>query len=336
VLRRALPFALVLVALSLLALDPRDVGAQEDDATVVRIGSLVPRTPIGTRSLARWNADLAQRTNGQLRVQIFWGGAMGDERTMVRRMRLGQLDGASLTSSGLGLIHRPVLVMQAPGLFETYAQVDRVREEIGPEMRTAFEREGFGLLGFGDSGRIRLYSRAPVRRPSDLRRMRPWVPNTDAIFGEMLGVVGANGVRLTIGEVFAGLRTGMVDVVPGTALAVAGLQWFTTVTHVTAQSDGFLIGGMVVTQACLNRIPTEHREALFASARENHERVVAGLREGDERAHRVLLGRGMIEVDVSEHRAEWRQVAEQTRQRLGGRVIPQPLLDRVEAIVARP
>lgn len=329
-MRRALPFAFVLVALL-----PPAVLAQQQAGTVVRIASLVPRTPIGTRGLARWNRDLAERTNGQLSVQVYWGGSMGDERTMIRRMRLGQLDGASLTSSGLGLIHRPVLVMQAPGLFTTYEQVDRVRAEIGPEMAQAFEREGFGLLGFGDSGRIRLFSRTPLRRPADLRRMRPWVPNTDSIFGEMLGVVGANGVRLSIGEVFAGLRTGMVDVVPGTALAVVALQWFTTVNHVTEQSDGFLIGGMVVTQACLGRMPAEHREALFASARDNHERFTTGVREGDERAYRALLRRGMIEVDVGAHTAEWQRVAQQTRQRLSGRVIPQPLMERVEGIVRR-
>ena len=79
---------------------------------------------------------------------------------------------------------------------------------------------------------------ATLGRPTDLRRMRPWVPNTDAVFREMLGVIGANGVTLTIGEVFGGLRTQMIDVVPGTAIAVAGLQWFTSVTHVTRQSDG--------------------------------------------------------------------------------------------------
>jgi TRAP-type C4-dicarboxylate transport system substrate-binding protein len=326
----------LLVVVALAAIPAHHVGAQAAPApTRIRLASLVPRSPIATRGLAQWNRDLAARTNGALQVQMYWGGAMGDERTMLRRMRLGQLDGASMTSSGLSQIHRPVLVMQAPGIFESYDDVDRVRTEIGPELAAEFEREGFALLGWGDSGRIRLYSRQPVRRPSDLRRMRPWVPNTDAVFREMLGVVGANGVTLTIGEVLAGLRTQMIDVVPGTAIAVAGLQWFTSLTHVTQQSDGFLIGGMVLRKSFVDGLPADQREALFASARENQERFLRGVREGDERAHRALISRGLIEVDVGQHRAEWQEVGRSTRQRLVGRVYPAALLERVERIAAQ-
>lgn len=284
------------------------------------------------RSVARWNQDLAQRTGGALSVRVYYGGAMGDEETMVRRMRTGQLDAASLTSTGLSLIHRPVLVMQVPGVFSTYAQVDAVRAAIGPDMERAFEAQGFALIGWGDSGRVRLFSRAPVRRPRDLARLRPWVPRSDAIFREVLAAAGANGIPMGVGEVFAALRTNAIDVVPATAIAVTALQWFTALDHVTAQSDGFLVGGMVVRRGFLDSRPREHREALFASARENQERFLRGVRETDDRAYAALLRRGMTEVDVEAHRAEWERVGAEARRRLAGRIYPAALLERVERI----
>lgn len=328
-----LPFALALLAL----LAPPHAGAQGAPAPahVLRLGTLLPQSGEGRRGLAIWNRRLAELTDGRLAVRVHWGGAMGDERTMVRRMRIGSLDGASLTSNGLGLIHRPVLVMQAPGVFTTYAQLDAVRREIGPELARGVEAEGFGLLGFGDAGRVRLFSRGePVRRPSDLRHRRPWVPREDAVFREVLAVVGANGVPLSVGEVFAGLRTRMIDVVPGTALAAAGLQWFTSLDHATAQSDGFLVGGMVVRQGFLDALSASDREALFLSARENHERLLRGVRRGDERALAALAQRGLRLTDVEAHRAEWTQVAAQTRQRMAGRVFTAALLERVERVAA--
>lgn len=325
-------FAPLLIAALALAAPVHDAGAQTEARSVLRLATLVPRNAVMTRAMARWNQDLAERTGGALSVRVYWGGSMGDERTMVRRMRIGQLDGASLTSTGLSIIHRPVLVMQVPGVFRTYEQVDRVRAAIGPELERGFESEGFALLGWGDSGRVRLFSDEPLTRPGDLRTRRPWVPRSDAVFHEVLAAAGATGVPLSVGEVFGALRTHMIDVVPGTALAVAGLQWFTTVDHVTAQSDGFLVGGMVLRRGFLDELPAAHRDALFASARASQERFLQGVREGDERAYRALLHHGMTEVDVSAHEDEWRHVGDEARRRLAGRVFPAALLQRVEQI----
>jgi TRAP-type C4-dicarboxylate transport system substrate-binding protein len=326
------PFALLALALAL----PPHAGAQRDDGPehVMRLATMMPRQGRTRRLLAAWNRALAERTGGRVQVRVYWGGSMGDDRTMVRRMRIGQLDAASLTSTGLSLIHRPVLVMQAPGVFQSYRQVDAVREQIGPELSRAMASEGFHLLGWGDAGRVRLFSRAPVRRPTDLRRMRPWVPRSDAVFRQVLSTVGATGVPLSVGEVYGSLRTGMIDVAPGTAIAAVGLQWFTSVQYVTAQSDGFLVGGMVVRSGFLEELSEADRRALFEIAEATHDRLLQGVRRADEQAYAALTRRGLTAVDVDAHRDEWVRVAAQTRRRLAGRVYPASLLERVERIAA--
>lgn len=330
--RRALP-PLLLLALAMTI--PPDVGAQAAPAArTMRLATLAPRNPLMVQATGRWNQQLEAATGGRLQVRVYWGGQMGDERTVVRKMRIGDVDAASLTSAGMSLIYRPVLALQAPGIISTYRQVDAVREQIGPELRTGIEAEGFGLLGFGDSGRIRIFSTEPIHRPRDLRHMRPWVPRTDAIFTHFLAVVGATGVPLSIGEVFGGLRTGMIDAAPGTAIAVAGLQWFTSVHYCTAQSDGFLVGGMVVRQGFLDQLSAEDRQALFDISAQNHQRTLRAARVGDERAYAALQRHGITPVDIEEHRAEWVDVARQTRQRMSGAVVPADLLRRVEAVAA--
>ncbi len=331
-MRRLAP--LVLVVLGLLV--PRDVGAQGGSAVAhaMRLATLAPRNGIMVQATARWNQALAAATGGRVQVRVYWGGQMGDERTVVRKMRIGDVDAAFLTSSALALIYRPVLAMQAPGIISEYRQVDAVREQLGPEMARGIEGEGFGLLGLGDSGRIRIFSREPVRRPHDLRRMRPWVPRTDAIFRHFLAVVGATGVPLSIGEVFGGLRTGMIDAAPGTAIAVAGLQWFTSVEYCTAQSDGFLVGGLVVRRGFLDQLSAADRQAVFDVSAQNHQRTIRAARTADERAYTALQRHGITPIDVEPHRAEWQETARQTRLRMRGAVVPAELLDRVERVAA--
>ncbi|MBX3272076.1 MAG: TRAP transporter substrate-binding protein DctP [Sandaracinaceae bacterium] len=333
--RRARLPLLGLFGVALALVVSRDVGAQSPAAAhTIRMATLAPRNPVMVRGVARWNQQLAAATDGRLQVRVYWGGQMGDERTVVRKMRIGDVDAASLTSSGLSLIYRPVLALQAPGIIANYRQVDAVREQIGPELQRGIEGEGFGLLGFGDSGRIRIFSREPVRRPQDLRRMRPWVPRTDAIFRHFLAVVGATGVPLSIGEVFGGLRSGMIDAAPGTALAVAGLQWFTSVQYCTAQGDGFLVGGLVVRRGFLDQLSEADRRALIDVSAQNHQRTIQSARQADERAYEALQRHGITPIDVEAHRAEWEDTARQTRQRMSGAVVPAELLRRVEAVAA--
>src|SRR5690606_32486456 len=173
--------------------------------------------------------SLKQATNNRLALRFYPGGSQGDERDFIRKIRAGQLDGAAVTSNGLGQVVRPVLVLQAPGLFSGYPAIDRVRSELASEFDTQFEEAGFKLLGWGDAGKARLFSNKPIRRPQDLRGVRPWAWNSEPMFSEMLSIVGANGVQLGVPEVYPALQTRMVDTVPASALAAVSLQWFTRV-----------------------------------------------------------------------------------------------------------
>lgn len=302
---------------------------------VLRVATLAPRSSGGQRALAGWNAILAARTGNTLSVRVYWGGTMGDERTVLRRMRTGQIDGANLTSSGLSLIDPSILVLQVPGLFEDYPQMDRARAALLPEFRTRFRQRGFELVNIGDSGRVRLFStRRGVARPADLRAMRPWLPPSNTIFQEMLAIVGATGVPRSIGEVYPGLRMGAVDVVPGSALAAVALQWSTSVRYMTAQSNGFLVGGMIIGRQTMQSLTPAQRSALMDSATENHGQMAARIRQMDERAYRALIRRGVRPVDTGPHRAEWLQVSRRTREQLAGRVYPAALLQRVERLAA--
>jgi TRAP-type C4-dicarboxylate transport system substrate-binding protein len=331
----ALPYRALAAGLLLITLG---VDAQSSPApTVLRIATLSPRTRVLQRGLARWNRQLAEATDGRVQARVYWGGSLGDERTLVRRMRLGTLDGAHLTSTGLGFIEPEALVFSAPGLLRTYAQVDRVREGLRSRMEGRFRDEGFELVEFGDSGRVRLFSAQPVRRPGDLRRMRPWQPSGDRLFSAFLAAAGANGVRLGVGEVRGGLSTGTIDVVPASALAVGGLQWFDALTYATAQTQGFLLGAFVMRRASLDGLAPEDREAVRRTALAYRRATFREVRDADERVFAALVERGAIRtVDVSAYAVEWEETARRARQRLAGRVYPASLLRRVEALAAGP
>ena len=317
----------VLVGLVLLAPTTSEpVVAQQ--ATELRIATVAPEGSPWMRVFRAWDQELRQRTNGQLGIRFYPGGSQGQEPDYIDKMRAGQLDGAAVTSTGLGQIVRPVLVLSAPGVFSEYAQLDRARRRLAGRFEQQFQRNGYELLGWGDVGKARLFSTREIARPSDLRQTRPWVPREDAVFSEFLSVVGANPRRLGITEVYPALQTRMVDTVPASALAAVSLQWYTRLRYFSSDNSGVLIGATIVKKDKFDALPEDQRTALSETGERAHRLLARAIRREDDRSLRVIQQR-MTAVDGSAHRAEWDQAFEQTRTRLAGRIFPQALLDAV-------
>lgn len=307
----------------------REASAQ--GAIQLRIATLAPEGSSWMRVFNAWNRSLKEATNNTVSLRFYASGSQGDERDFVRKMRGGQLDGAAVTSTGLGMIVRPVLVLGTPGIFESYAQIDRARDALASTFEGQFADNGYKLVGWGDVGRARIFSKERIERPSDLRARRPWAWRDDPIFSAFLGVVGANAVNLGLPEVYPALQTGMVDTVPGSALATVSLQWHTRLRYMVKQSDGFVIGATLLTNDAYGRLNAEQKRALDETGAQAHRALARLIRRDDDSAYRDLIAQhGVTEVDVSAHEAEWLRAAEQTQARLIGRVFPRELLDQVK------
>ena len=106
-------------------------------------------------------------------MKFYAGGVAGDERDAVRKMRLGQINGAAVTAIGLGLIQPEVRVLELPMLINNYDELDYVRNKLDADLRKKFEDKGYVLLGWGDVGPVHIFSNIPIkaqgrsaRRPS--------------------------------------------------------------------------------------------------------------------------------------------------------------------------
>ena len=334
--RRGILFALTLLVAAggLIAGDASELDAQ-DGPLRLRFATLAPRdSPVG-REFQALDRELRERSNDRVRIRLYAGGAAGDERTVVRKLRDGQLDGAMLTAVGLGAIAREVLILQAPGLITTYPELDRVRRRLRPELDAAFTREGFTMLGWGDAGRIRLFSTQTIERPADLRSARPWVWRDSATMGAFFRAAGASGVPLGVMEVLPALSTGMVDTVIASSVSAIAMQWHGRLRTMSRQASGVVVGGVVIKTSALAQIPEDLRTYLREQSVSNESEFRRAGRRLDARAAREL-SRRLTVVDLDGHRTAWQAVAERARQELVGRLYTQAQVDRVRAILEEP
>jgi TRAP-type transport system periplasmic protein len=326
--------SIMVLALGLIALAVSpNAGAQE--TITIRLATIAPRGSGFAEPYERWGTEIAEMTNGRVRLRIFAGGVAGDDRQMVQKLESGQLDAASLSATGLGLISRDSLVLATPGLIRDYAELDRARAAVAPQLAESFRGAGYEILGWGDAGAIRLFSREPVRRPSDLRNMHPWVWPDNPLFVEWLRAIRVQGVPLGPAEVLPALQTRRVDVVPISALAAVALQWSGHLRYMTQQSNGVIVGALVMKKSTYDRLPPEVRARMTADGERVSARTRAATRRTDERAYRGLVERGIRPIDVEAHRAEWEEVARATADRVSGRLYSRELVERVRQAVGR-
>ena len=308
--------------------------ANAEGATVIRFASLAPAGSAFMKVMKAWNRSLKKQTENRVELRFYSGGSQGDERDFIRKVRAGQMDAAGVSTTGLGMVARPVLVLTAPGLITEYPQLERARTELNDRFAKMFADAGFKLLAWGEAGKNRLFSVNEFARPSDLKSGRPWAWKDDPVFAEFITVIGANPVRLGLPEVYPGLQTRMIDTVPASAIAAVALQWYTRLNYLAKDNFGIIVGGSIIKQEKFDSLSEVDKQVLIDTSERAARALDSLVRRDDDRAYKSLVKRGMIEVDTSAYKAEWDAVALKTRHNLIGRVYSKSLLDAVEKIVA--
>ena len=285
---------------------------------MIRYASLAPPSSGFGKVLKAWGRTYKKQTEGRSELRFYTGGSQGDERDFIRKIRAGQIDAAGITTTGLGMIVRPILVLTAPGLITELEQLIRVRTQLRDRFDKMFHDAGFELLHWGDGGKNRLFSTSEFARPEDLKSRRPWAWKDDPVFAEFVHVIGANPVRVGAPEVYGGLQTRMLDTVPVSALAAVAMQWYTRLNYMAEQNLGIIIGGSVIKKEKFYALSEHDQKVLL----ETSERAA---RAGDPFAQNRLAlmyaeGRGVPRSD--ERAAHWlREAAEQMAAKLAQEVV---------------
>jgi TRAP-type C4-dicarboxylate transport system substrate-binding protein len=302
---------------------------------VIRYASLAPPGSAFGKILKAWGRQVKKETQGRAEMRFYTGGSQGDERDFIRKIRAGQLDAAGISTTGMSMIVRPILVLTAPGLITEFEQLYYVREKLSDRFVEMFRTGGFELLAWGDGGQNRLFSTEPFARPSDLKSVRPWAWKDDPVFAGYLATIGANPVRVGANEVYGGLQTRMIDTVPASCIVAVAVQWYTKLNYMAKQNLNLIIGGSIIKKEVFEELTPEDQKILVDTAERAARAMDKIVVRDDARARQTLVERGIKEIDLTPHKAEWDDVAKRARIALAGRVYSKSLLDEVTKLAAQ-
>lgn len=308
--------SLVLIQMILLALALPATGSQE--ATIIKIATLAPDGSSWTKALNAIDSEIQEKTNKAVRLKIYAGGVLGDEKDMLRKMHIGQIHGAVLTSAGLSILVSDMDVFQIPFLFEGYAEVDFIADKMKPHFKKEFEKKGYVLAGWTEGGFIHLLSTLPVATVDDLRKLKVWswadAPMANAIFSE----AQISAIPLSVPDVLVGLQTGLVDVVYAPPSGAIALQWFTKTKYISDIPLSYLLGGVVLKNAQFKKLPAEYRTQILESFQKHLKELKLIIRKDNEEAIAVMQKQGLELIQASADQvAEFKLLSDKAMQKLG-------------------
>jgi TRAP-type C4-dicarboxylate transport system substrate-binding protein len=290
---RSLAFVLAALGLAWTASTP------EAQAQELRVATLAPDDSAWMKVLSRGAEEIRKATDGRVSIKYYSNGVQGDEKDVVRKLGLGQLDGAALTSVGLSLIDKSVRVLELPRLFKTEAELDYVRAKMWGRFQKRFEKKGYMLApGGGDVGWIHLYTNTPIKSVGDLKKIKMWRWTEDGIVKQMFSKLGINGVPLGVPQVMAALNTGRINGCYASPIAAVALQWYTKVKYATSLPMSYGIGGSVLRKPVWDKISAKDRKVIEKILNVQARKLRRVVRKDNGRAMRAMSRAGVKVIDT--------------------------------------
>lgn len=301
----------------------------------IKLGTLAPEGSPWFNILKRMGQRIETDTKGAVKLAIFPGGVAGDEGDMVRKMRIGQLHAATITSIGLAKISRNPLALQTPMMIESYEELDYVRERVGPKMAADMEKEGFVVLTWGDAGWVHFFGQVEgAKTPDDYRKQKLFVWSGDPEAERAWKSAKFNTVPLSATDVLAGLKTGLVEAFSTAPIYALAANWYSPAKNMLKINWTPLNGATVVSKKQWEQISPEHRARILQIAAEEGAELRADVRRRGDESIKAMVDRGLkvTEPDAAAI-AEWKKTAELAYPEIRGKVVPEAYFDEVVSLV---
>ena len=239
----------------------------------IKFATLAPEGSTWMKVLTELSRDLEKETGGKLKFKFYASGVSGDEKDVVKKIRIGQLQGAGFTGVGLGDVAPETRLLDAPWLFRSRAELAFVREKYSKELTAAIEKGGFVLLGWTDLGSVYVFSKNPIASPEDMKKEKMWVWEGDPIAQAAYKALGVNPLPLSIVDVMQSLQTGMVNGVYGPPLGIVALQWHSKLKHIYPVPIAQSTGAVLVSKKFFDALPADQGKILTELSQKHLKRL---------------------------------------------------------------
>jgi len=286
-------------------------------AVTLKIATTAPDGTVWMKSIREAGDQIAERTDGRVKLKFYPGGVMGSYRTVIRKMRVGQLQGGAFTGGELSEINPDFYLYSVPFLFADEDEVRFVRSTLDELVAAELEKKGMVMIGISGGGFVYLMSDHRIASTVELAASKVWVPEGDTVSELALSKCDVAAIPFPLSDVYTALQTGLVDTVLNTAVGAIAFQWHTKIKYVTDVPVAYVIGVMAIDKRIFNQISPADQvivKDLIGTVFEKLDEINVHDNIG---AREALINQGIEFISpTAEQQEEWNQVGISTLESL--------------------
>ncbi len=301
---------------------------------IVKMATLAPEGTDWHGLLVDLGQQWIEATDGEVRLRIYPGGVVGDERDMIRKMRIGQIHGAAITNEGMTEINPYFSAFFMPMMYQSYEEVDFVRERLNDELYDETEKNGFKILTMVDVGWVYWFSSEPVYTPEDLKKSKIFTWAGDYKSAQLYEKHGYQPVPMAITDVLSGLQTGLINTLGFNPMYALAQQLFGIADNMLDMKWGNMTAAIVIDNRTWNRIKPEYQSMMLDIAQNMGNNFQKKNRHETNKAIDVMKEYGLtVNTPMPDQVKKWEDLIERMYPDLRGSLIDEVTFDRLMEII---
>lgn len=273
-------------------------------------------TVIGDKKFAEL---VEEKTDGRYKVDVFSGGQLGEEKSVVEQLQLGSIDLTRVNSIPLTEFSDDIGVLSLPYLFEDEeSKWEHLTGDLGQELLDTFEGSNLIGLAFYDSGERSIYnSKKLVKNPEDLKGLKIRVQPSDLSIN-IFEAFGASASPMEYGEVYSAIQTGVLDGAENNFPSYYTSNHFEIANYFTVNEYSGPPEVLLASQSLWDKLSDEDKKAFQEAALESVEYQREAWAELEAESKEAILENGNEIYEVTDF-GPWRDAVEPIYEKYGSR-----------------
>jgi len=221
-----------------------------------------------TAAMDKFSELVSEATNGEVEVQVFHGGVLGNQPDALEQVRLGAIEIGNFNLGPIGPMVKEANLVSLPFIFKSVPHMFRVLEgEAGEVIAKSMADAGIKPLAWVDAGARSFYTQKPINTPEDVEGLKIRVMNND-LYTSMISAMGGNPSPMAFSEVQQALKTGVVDGAENNFPSFKNVGHYEVTTHYSLSEHLIIPECICVNTAKFDALSPELQAAVTGAAQE--------------------------------------------------------------------
>lgn len=304
-------------------------------AATFKIATLSPEGSMWMEKMRQGAKEVAAETQNRIKFKFYPGGVMGNDKAVLRKIRIGQLQGGAVVAGSLSAFFPANQIYAQPMKFSTLEEVDYIREHMDSFIIDGLNKAGFVTFGIAGGGFAYIMSKKPIETVQDLRKRKVWIPDNDKLSQDAVAAFGVAPIPLPIADVRTSLQSGLIDTVATSPVGAIVLQWHTQIKYVTNIPLIYLYAVLAIDKKKFVKISPQDQEVVTRVMTRAFKQIGLQNRKDDSKAIAALKNQGIKFITPDEPiRDEWRETAGKASQKMvKSGTLPKDAADKMDRLL---